>query len=53
VSDAPVPVAATLRGPAAGLLLALMGRLSFDEAGVELDGDPAVLERRDDLLPRG
>jgi hypothetical protein len=53
VSDAPVPVAATLRGPAAGLLLALMGRLSFDEAGVELDGDPSVLERRDDLLPGG
>jgi uncharacterized protein (TIGR03083 family) len=53
VSDAPVPVVATLRGPAAGLLLALMGRQSLEEAGVELDGDHAVLDRRDDLLPGG
>jgi uncharacterized protein (TIGR03083 family) len=53
VSTTPVPAAATLRGPAAGLLLALYGRLSLDEAGVEVDGDPSVLELRDDLLPRG
>jgi len=51
VGDLPVPVAATLRGPAAGLLLALMGRQSFEEAGVELQGDPSVLERPGDLLP--
>jgi len=48
----PVPVAATLRGPAAGLLLALYARQSLDEAGVEFEGDPSILERRDELLPR-
>ena len=45
------PAAATLEGPAAGLLLALMGRLSLEEAGVAFDGDPSILDRRDELLP--
>jgi uncharacterized protein (TIGR03083 family) len=52
VSARPTPVEATLRGPAAGLLLALMGRQAFDEVGVDLDGDPKILEGRDELLPR-
>ena len=51
VTDTPVPVAGTLRGPAAGLLLALMGRQSLEEAGVDFDGDPSILERRGELLP--
>jgi hypothetical protein len=52
VSATPMEVAATLRGPAGGLLLALMGRQSLEEAGVEFDGDPRVLEDRDELFPR-
>jgi uncharacterized protein (TIGR03083 family) len=51
VSLSPVPVATTLKGPAAGLLLALYRRQSLDELGVELDGDPSILERRDEFLP--
>ena len=45
VSARPMPVVATLRGPAAGLLLALMGRQAFDEVGVDLDGDPKSSSR--------
>ena len=51
VSVASVPVAGTLRGPAVGLLLLLYARESLAEAGVEFDGDPSILERRDELLP--
>ena len=29
-----------------------MGRQSFDDAGVEFEGDPMILERRDELVPR-
>jgi uncharacterized protein (TIGR03083 family) len=52
VGDSPVPVDGTLRGPAGALLLTFMGRLSLDEAGVDFDGDPTLLSRGDDLLPR-
>jgi uncharacterized protein (TIGR03083 family) len=52
VSATPLPVAATLRGPAAGTLLALYGRQSLGEAGVALEGDPSALEHHDGLLPR-
>ena len=51
VSTTPEPVGATLRGPAGGLLLALMNRQPFDEAGVEVEGDPSILDHRDELLP--
>ena len=51
VSTTPLPVRWSLQGPAAGLLLALMGRQSFADAGVEFEGDPMILERRDELLP--
>jgi uncharacterized protein (TIGR03083 family) len=51
VSISSSPVGATLRGSAGGLLLALMGRQSLDEAGVAFDGDLSFLERRGELLP--
>ncbi len=51
VSTSAQTVDASLTGPAAGLLLALMGRQSLDEAGVEFDGDPSFLERRRELFP--
>jgi hypothetical protein len=53
VGAEPVPVAATLRGTAGGLLLALSGRSSLGDAGVDVDGDPSILGRGDDLLPWG
>jgi uncharacterized protein (TIGR03083 family) len=47
-----VPVSATLEGRAEDLLLVLMGRLSLDEAGIEVDGDRTIFDGRDELLPR-
>jgi uncharacterized protein (TIGR03083 family) len=51
VDDTPVPGATELRGPAGGLLLALYGRRPFEDAGVEVRGDPSVVERWDELIP--
>jgi uncharacterized protein (TIGR03083 family) len=51
VSATPVLIEGTLRGPAGGLLLALMGRRSVADAGVTFEGDPAILQSGD-VLPR-
>jgi MDMPI-like protein len=41
----------TLRGGAEALLLLLWGRLDFERAGVDVDGDRAVLARWTELVP--
>ena len=47
----PIDVGLTLRGGAEALLLLLWGRLDAEHAGVDIDGDRAVLARWTELVP--
>jgi uncharacterized protein (TIGR03083 family) len=51
VGAASDPVATTLRGPAAGLLLWLYGRAPHHQLGIEVTGDRFVVEHRAALRP--
>ena len=51
VAREPGESAVGLRGPAEGVLLVAWGRLSPDDAGVDVVGDGSVLERWGELIP--
>jgi hypothetical protein len=47
----PIDTVVALRGTAEALLLWLWGRVDLADGEIEVDGDRAVLTRRDELLP--